>query len=62
MNECSTKVVRLADLCIVEGKSVWVLYVDILCMDYDGAVFDACLLALVNALKAGISCRALPVR
>lgn len=55
MSSCSTRVLSLDDLCIVEGKSAWVLYADILCLDYDGCVLDAALLALVAALKSGIA-------
>jgi exosome complex component RRP43 len=29
---------------------VWYLYVDLYCLDYDGNVFDACLVALLAAL------------
>lgn len=38
-------------LCIEKHKSVWVLYVDATCVNYDGNVFDASLLAMVAALK-----------
>jgi len=47
----STKVIHLDELCIVEKMSSWVLYADIVCLDYDGNVVDASLLALVSALK-----------
>ncbi|XP_013388851.1 exosome complex component RRP43 isoform X1 [Lingula anatina] len=39
------------DLCIKAGKHVWVLYCDLVCLDYDGNVTDACVLALMAALK-----------
>lgn len=32
---------------------VWYLYVDIYCLNYDGNILDASLLALVAALKNG---------
>lgn len=32
-------------------KSVWVLYVDLYCLNYDGNLNDACLLSLIGALK-----------
>jgi exosome complex RNA-binding protein Rrp42 (RNase PH superfamily) len=32
---------------------VWYLYVDMYCLDYDGNVFDACLIALLSALANG---------
>uniref|UniRef100_A0A8C9ZXC3 Ribosomal RNA-processing protein 43 n=1 Tax=Sander lucioperca TaxID=283035 RepID=A0A8C9ZXC3_SANLU len=34
----------IADLC-------WVLYCDMMCLDYDGNVLDACIIALLAALK-----------
>ena len=36
-----------------EGKFVWVLYCDLMCLDYDGNINDACSLALLAALKDG---------
>jgi hypothetical protein len=36
---------------IEPGKAVWVLYVDATCVNYDGAVFDAALVAMVAALR-----------
>ncbi|KAI9481036.1 MAG: exosome complex component RRP43-like protein [Benjaminiella poitrasii] len=41
----------LESLCIEEGKAVWVLYADIVCLNYDGNILDASLLALTAALK-----------
>jgi exosome complex RNA-binding protein Rrp42 (RNase PH superfamily) len=38
-------------LCIKEGKAVWVLHADIVCLNYDGNILDASLLALTTALK-----------
>ncbi len=38
-------------LCIHHGKAAWVLYIDATCINYDGNVFDATLLAMVAALK-----------
>ncbi|KAI8799166.1 exosome complex component RRP43 isoform X1 [Biomphalaria glabrata] len=46
-----SKCVRLEDLCIVPGKLVWSLYIDLVCLDFDGNVMDACTLALMAALK-----------
>lgn len=46
-----SQVFPLADLCIEEGKAVWVLYADIVCLNYDGNILDASLLALTTALK-----------
>ncbi|KDQ64066.1 hypothetical protein JAAARDRAFT_166025 [Jaapia argillacea MUCL 33604] len=44
-------VLDLTSLCIQSGKSVWVLYVDAVCINYDGNAFDATLIAMVAALK-----------
>ena len=47
----SSKMLDLSDLCISEGKAVWVLYADIVCLSDDGNVFDAALLAFVSAMQ-----------
>ncbi|XP_041360022.1 exosome complex component RRP43-like [Gigantopelta aegis] len=47
----NSKCVQLEDLCIVPGKLVWVLHVDMICLNYDGNVTDACVLALLAAFK-----------
>ncbi|KAF9149467.1 Exosome complex component RRP43 [Linnemannia schmuckeri] len=46
-----SKVLDLKDLCIEEGKAVWVLYVDAVCVAYDGNIFDAALAAIMVALN-----------
>jgi len=46
-----SKVLPTNSLCIQPGKFVWVLYVDATCINYNGNVFDATLLAMVAALK-----------
>ena len=38
-------------LCIVHGEEVWMCFVDIYALDYDGNLFDAANLAAVCALK-----------
>ncbi|KAF7414169.1 hypothetical protein HZH68_002658 [Vespula germanica] len=43
--------VDLKNLCIRKAKLVWVLYCDLLCINYDGAVIDACVGALATAFK-----------
>ncbi|XP_060598391.1 exosome complex component RRP43-like [Ruditapes philippinarum] len=43
--------INTEDLCIVPGKYVWVLYCDLVCLNYDGYVTDACVLALLAAFK-----------
>ncbi|CAG8488398.1 2906_t:CDS:10 [Ambispora gerdemannii] len=47
----SSSVISLKDLCIEEGKAVWVLYADIICINYDGNVFDASVIAIIAALN-----------
>ncbi|KAK7097966.1 exosome complex component RRP43-like [Littorina saxatilis] len=47
----NSQCVELEDLCIAPGKMVWVLYADLICLDYDGNVADACVLALTAALS-----------
>ncbi|KAH9507922.1 Exosome complex component RRP43 [Bulinus truncatus] len=46
-----SRCIKLEDLCIFPGKFVWCLYIDLVCLDYDGNVMDACTLALLAALK-----------
>ena len=46
----ASKVLDLDKLCIVPGESVWVLYADIICLEYDGSLLDACLGSLMAAL------------
>ncbi|KAM6496359.1 Ribosomal protein S5 domain 2-type fold [Amanita muscaria] len=41
----------LSSLCIHPGRAVWVLYVDAMCINYDGNAFDAALLSMVAALR-----------
>ncbi|XP_066252249.1 exosome complex component RRP43-like [Euwallacea similis] len=47
----SSRCVDLKELCILKGKLAWCLYVDFTCLDYDGCVVDACLIALTACLK-----------
>lgn len=49
----SAQCVDLKDLCIAKDKLAWCLYADLVCLDYDGSLMDACLLALVSALRNG---------
>jgi exosome complex component RRP43 len=44
-------IIDLQDLCIVEGQSVWVLKIDAYCLDDDGNILDACILAIIGALQ-----------
>jgi len=50
-NLSRANVLPLDSLCIHPGKAVWSLYVDAVCINYDGNAFDATLLAMVAALK-----------
>ena len=45
-------VVDLGSLCIAPSKWVWVLHVDLVCLNWDGGLLDACSVALVAALKS----------
>ncbi|XP_023661056.2 exosome complex component RRP43 isoform X2 [Paramormyrops kingsleyae] len=47
----SSNVIQKEDLCIEKGKLSWVLYCDIICLDYDGNLLDTCVVALLAALK-----------
>ncbi|QRW16551.1 3' exoribonuclease family domain-containing protein [Rhizoctonia solani] len=38
-------------LCIHTGKAAWVIYVDAVCINYDGNILDATMLAVVAALQ-----------
>lgn len=50
-NNC--KILDLKQLCICVDKLVWVLSCDIYCLNYDGSILDACLIALLSALQTG---------
>jgi len=39
-------------LCVTAGKLAWILYCDVICLDLDGNLFDACLLSVMAALSA----------
>lgn len=42
----------LAELCIRPRKAVWALYIDVVCINYDGNAFDAAVLAVMAALQS----------
>jgi len=46
----SSNFVTLQELCIAPGKAAWIAYLDIYCLDADGSLVDAALLAAVAAL------------
>lgn len=50
----SAGTVLTESLCINPGRAVWVLYVDATCINYNGNVFDAALIAMVAALRNGV--------
>uniref|UniRef100_A0A2I4ATB2 Exosome complex component RRP43 n=1 Tax=Austrofundulus limnaeus TaxID=52670 RepID=A0A2I4ATB2_AUSLI len=47
----SSEVLKTEDLCVDRGKLCWVLYCDIMCLDYDGNILDASVIALLAALR-----------
>lgn len=47
----NSKCVNLKDLCIVPDKLVWVVYCDMVCIDNDGSLVDACIMTLMASLK-----------
>lgn len=40
-----------AALCIAPGKAVWSIFIDVVCINYDGNAFDATVLAVMAALR-----------
>ena len=44
------EIVDLSSLCIEPGEKVWIMFVDLHILDYDGNLFDASALAAVSAL------------
>lgn len=46
-----SNLINLQSLCIFEKKAAWVLYADIICLNYDGSAFDYAWAALFAALK-----------
>ncbi|KAG6465890.1 hypothetical protein O3G_MSEX015472 [Manduca sexta] len=47
----NSKCIDLKDLCIVPDKLAWVLYCDMVCIDNDGSLVDACIMTLITSLK-----------
>ena len=48
------KVIQLDKLCIEPNEKVWVVFMDMHILDYDGNLFDACSLAALSALNTTI--------
>jgi exosome complex component RRP43 len=46
----SSGLLDAAQLCVAEGQHAWALFLDVYCLDADGGLFDAALLAAVAAL------------
>ncbi|KAI4901251.1 hypothetical protein NFI96_015260 [Prochilodus magdalenae] len=46
-----SQIIKKEDLCIERSKLCWVLYCDIMCLDYDGNLLDACVVTLLAALR-----------
>lgn len=49
INKC--RMIDPESLCIQAGKAVWTIYVDAVCINFDGNAFDATLLAMCAALS-----------
>ena len=47
-----SKMVDVEALCIEPGEKVWMCFIDMYALDYDGNLFDACNLAAVCALRS----------
>ncbi|PKI70202.1 hypothetical protein CRG98_009394 [Punica granatum] len=43
--------IDLKELSLISGKAAWMVYLDIYCLDADGALFDAALLSAVAAFS-----------
>ncbi|KAH7511848.1 hypothetical protein FEM48_Zijuj12G0026100 [Ziziphus jujuba var. spinosa] len=43
--------INLKELSLINGKAAWMVYLDIYCLDADGALFDAALLSAVAAFS-----------
>lgn len=50
MKTISEDIIDLTELCIVSSKAAWCLYLDVVCINDDGNVFDAAILAMIAAL------------
>lgn len=46
-------ILDLHTLCIHSSKWAWVLHCDLVCINLDGSLLDACVIALITALKNG---------
>ncbi|MCL4326295.1 MAG: exosome complex protein Rrp42 [Candidatus Thermoplasmatota archaeon] len=46
-----SKMINMEKLSIVKGEKVWIIYIDLHVIDYDGNLFDTCFIASVVALS-----------
>ena len=49
-----SKMIDLKKLVVTPGEKVWIVFIDIDVLDYDGNLIDACNLAAVSALKTAV--------
>ncbi|MEM0158649.1 MAG: exosome complex protein Rrp42 [Thermoplasmataceae archaeon] len=49
-----SKMIDLEGLVIEPGKKVWIVFVDIDVLDYDGNLIDACTLSVISALRTAV--------
>lgn len=52
--KATSEMIDLKQLCISSDNLVWVLHIDMICLDSDGCVQDACVVALSAALRSGM--------
>jgi len=48
----NSKIIDLEKLCIKPGKHVWAIYIDLICLNYDGNILDVSIKALCAALRS----------
>uniref|UniRef100_A0A2P2I7C2 Ribosomal RNA-processing protein 43 n=1 Tax=Hirondellea gigas TaxID=1518452 RepID=A0A2P2I7C2_9CRUS len=46
----SANIIDYTQLCPLPNKAAWCLYIDLVCVDYDGNLIDACVMAMIAAL------------
>ena len=49
--DSSSRTLPPKTLCISPGKAVWAIYIDVVCINFDGNAFDAAVLAVMAALR-----------
>ena len=48
----NSKIIDLEKLCIKPGRLVWVIYIDLTCLNYDGNILDVSVKAMCAALRS----------